>query len=181
MKTILTIILTFYCTGIYAANAVDLFDEARGQEKNAEPANSKAPRKINVRTRGVLFSLTGISKIGDKYVIYFDAARDQRKSFSWHEQQKSAATTIYNDYEIAKIIDRTVYLNIVTSKPCIENQLKGISCDQKNRQMIMQLVRKKAIASTSPGKAKGRAIREPAAKTNKRPRKFPFKQKLKNK
>lgn len=181
MKTILTIILAIYCTGLYAANAVDLFDETRGQEKNVEPANSKAPRKINIRTRRATFSLTGISKIGDKYVIYFDAAGDQRKSFTWYEQQKSAATTVYNDYEIAKIIDRTVYLNIITSKPCIEDQLKGISCDQKNRQMIMQLVRKKAIAPTSPGKATGRAIREPAAKTNKRPRKFPFKQRLENK
>jgi hypothetical protein len=145
MKSTLTFLLAFFCTGLYAENAIDIFDQNRGQEKKAAPVKVRAPRAKKTVFRGAEFSLSGISKIGDKYVIYFDTKKGKRDDFTWLEHQKSPPVKIYNDYEIHKIIDRTLYLNMINNKPCIEDQKKGVSCDKKNNQMVMQLVRKKAI------------------------------------
>ncbi|MCU7939422.1 MAG: hypothetical protein KZQ64_03305 [gamma proteobacterium symbiont of Bathyaustriella thionipta] len=172
MKTILTIILACYCTGLYAANSVDLFDQNRGQQKQqAKPVKVKPPRKTKIRSKKVNFSLIGISKLGEKYVIHFKDIKGQQKSVTWYDQQKSTATKIYDDYEIDKILNRTLYLNIVKNKPCIEAPKQGISCNNKNKQMIMQLVRKKVIAPPRPTRVK-RSIQKPQAKVA---RKKPFK------
>jgi len=180
MKTIFTLILIFYCTGLYAVNSVDLFDQNRGQEKQQEPVKKKPPRKNKVRLKKAGFSLIGISKIGDKYVIHFATTRGKQESFTWYEQQNTPATKIFDDYEIDKIINRTLYLNILKNKPCVEDQKQGISCDKKNKQMVMQLVRKKMIAPPRPVRAKRSATKKPVKAAAKRTGKKPFKWQQKN-
>lgn len=175
MKTILTLILTFYCTGLYAVNSVDLFDQNRGQEKKQEPVKKKPPRQNKIRSKKAAFSLIGISKIGDKYVIHFSTTRGKQGSFTWYEQQKTPATIIYDDYEIDKIINRTLYLNIIKNKPCVEDTKQGISCDKKNKQMIMQLVRKKLIAPPRAVRAKRSATKKPVKAAAKSTGRKPFK------
>lgn len=180
MKTILTIILVFYCTGLYAVNSVDLFDQNRGQEKKAEADNKKTPRQNKIRSKRGNFSLIGLSKIGDKYVIHFATIKGKQDSFIWYEHQKSPTTKIYDDYEIDKIINRTLYLNIIKNKPCIEDQKQGVSCDKKNKQMIMQLVRKKAIPPPRSARAKRSIIKKTKKTAAKSSEKKPFKWKQKS-
>lgn len=177
MKIILTISLVLYCTGLYAVNSVDLFDQNRGQEKKAEPVIKKTPRQNKSRPKKVNFSLIGISKIGDKYVIHFATVKGKQDSFTWYEHQKSPVTKIYDDYEIDKIINRTLYLNIIKNKSCNENQKQGISCDKKNKQMVMQLVRKKVIASSRPKRSVTKKTKRAATKDRE---KTPFKWKQKS-
>lgn len=172
MKIILTILLAFYCTGLYAENTVDIFDQNRGQEKKAEPDKKISPRKKRTTSKGAEFSLSGISKMDDKYVFYFDTLKGKQDSFSWIEDQKSTPIIIYNNYEIDKIIDRTLYLKIINNKPCVEDQKKGISCDNKNQQMVMQLMRKKATVKPPSARKRRKPVKKP--QTGKRPE-SPFK------
>lgn len=182
MKIILTIILFFYCTGLYAVKSVDLFDQNRGQEKKAEPAKKKPARQSRIRSKKAEFSLIGLAKIGDKHVIHFATNKGKQNSFTWYEHKKSTAAKIYDDYEIDKIVDRTLFLNILNNKPCIEDEKQGISCDKKNKQMVMMLVRKKMIAPPRPVRAKrSSTTKKPAGTAIKTPRKKPFKWKQKNK
>lgn len=184
MKTILTIIVFFYCTGLYAVKSVDLFDQNRGQEKKAEPVKKvkkKPVRQSRNRPKKAAFSLIGLAKIGDKHVIHFATLKGKQDSFTWYEHKKSPGTKIYDDYEIDKIIDRTLYLNILKNKPCIEDQKQGISCHKKNKQMVMKLVRKKMIAPPRPVRSKRSTTKKPERTAIKTPRKKPYKWNQKNK
>ena len=185
MKTILTIILFLYCTGLYAVTSVDLFDQNRGQEKEEKPVTKKPVRKKQIRSRRDSFSLIGISKIGDKHVIHLSNVKGKQDTFTWYEHQKSPAAKVYDDYEIDKIINRTLYLNIIKNKPCIEDEKQGISCDKKNKQMIMKLVRKKAITPPRSARAKRNmkktAIKKPVKAAAKSTERKPFKWQQKKK
>ncbi len=193
IKTLFAMLLSIYCAGLYADNTVDIFDENRGQAKKDEPVKKEVSRPNRKTSKGAEFSLSGISKIEDKYVIYLDTIKGKRDKFSWRENQPSAVIKIYNDYEINKIINRTLYLNILGSKPCVADEKKGISCDQENKQMVMQLVRKKPIIKAPPAK-KSSALRSSSARARskaissrakratatqeaqtQRPKNFPFK------
>ena len=174
IKIFLVLFLSLYCSGLYAENAVDIFDQNRGQDKEEEPVKKQPTRQKKQVSRGNEFSLSGISKIGDKYMIYFDTIKGKRDKFSWVENQKSPPVKIYNDYEINKIIDRTLYLNITGGPPCVEDQKQGVSCDAQNKQMILQLVRKKPIVKPPSSKVKRGVRKKTATKTTKTPKKFPL-------
>ncbi len=156
--------------GVYAED-IDLFDQNRGQVI-AKPSPVKkthtytAPKKRPIYRKTPSFYLTGISRFGHRYTLYFINSKRKLDKVIWLDNKQAEQTTLYDDYSIIKVKDRMLYLQLNKGQ-CHDDQTKGISCDTKHKQMLMSIVKRTRIVPRQKNKRLKKVITTRQLKTQK--------------
>jgi len=132
MKSIQLLLLAIITVNVQAQN-LDLFQNTESSANRSQPAQNSTRQESN---KEPAFTLVGTSRFGDEYYASLLSREGKKYSVTW-EKGKLQKIEGKRNYYIAAIKSRGVSIRLPDNESCIENEAKGVRCN--NGLMILSL------------------------------------------